>query len=86
LACERGCHEILQIFFDGGADPNFCDGLDKLICIHWPLQFKWPLPILTFLFSLSNQNSPLFLAAQAGQLLAVNALVAAKADVEKRNV
>jgi hypothetical protein len=37
-------------------------------------------------FFLSNQKSPLFLAAQAGQLLAVNALVAAKADLKKRNV
>jgi ankyrin repeat protein len=26
LACERGSLEVLQMFFDGGADPNFCDG------------------------------------------------------------
>jgi hypothetical protein len=34
LVCERGSLEILQMLFDGGADPNFCDGWENWLCIY----------------------------------------------------
>jgi hypothetical protein len=59
------------------------------LTLHLLLSAQFHCPNFAFFISyffLSNQNSPLFLAAQAGHLLAVNALVAAKADLKKRNV